>query len=367
RRRALGDGRRQRDPHRGLPQASREVQVHRARIPRGAEGDRRKRDAHDRDDGDRLRRDARRAPRAPATVARLPGRDRRPLLLPLLDLQAVRYGARRPRGRTARVLAAHRAVADLPRQRRTREDVGAHAERGRVPRTRLRGRRLRLADRGRGDAEGGRAYRPRPRVAARGAALAGLPRRVPTGRAAGSAHRLEGCTRSRPTSAGDVQPVSCSAPRISAWSSSRTRRAPASPSTVSPQSGGRPTSTAAAPSASAFTTSVPLRTPPSTSTSTRPSTASTTSGSASIVAETPSSCLPPWFETTIAAAPCSHASRASSAVNSPFTTSGTPASAAIHSRSRHVTDGEMSAATSTADRPPRPSDAIGTSSGTVNA
>ncbi len=111
----------------------------------------------DGDDGDRLRRDARRAARAPAAHARLPGRDGRPVLVPLLDVQAVRHRVRRTRDRAARVLAAHRAVADLPRQRQARAHVGADAERGRVPRARLRRRRLRPADRGRGDAEGGRA------------------------------------------------------------------------------------------------------------------------------------------------------------------------------------------------------------------
>ena len=43
RRRALGDGRRQRDPHRGLPQAARQVQVHGRRVLRGAARDRRER------------------------------------------------------------------------------------------------------------------------------------------------------------------------------------------------------------------------------------------------------------------------------------------------------------------------------------
>ena len=51
-------------------------------------------------------------------------------------------------------------------------------------RARLRRRRLRPADRGRGDAEGGRAHRPRPRGAARRSALARLHGRVPPRRAA---------------------------------------------------------------------------------------------------------------------------------------------------------------------------------------
>jgi hypothetical protein len=50
---------------------------------------------------------------------------------------------------------------------------------------------------------------------------------------------------------------------------------------------------ARAPSASAFSVSVPRRTPPSISTGTRPATASTTSGSASRLAATPSSWRPP--------------------------------------------------------------------------
>ena len=88
----------------------------------------------------------------------------------------------------------------------------------------------------------------------------------------------------------------------------RARLAPA----ARPQSAGRPTSTASAPSASAIATSVPRRMPPSTITAPRPSTASTTSGRASAVAETQSSWRPPWLETTTPAAPCSTASPASS-------------------------------------------------------
>ena len=57
----------------------------------------------------------------------------------------------------ARVLAPHRALAHLPRQRQAHPDVGADPERGRLPRARLRRRRLRPADRGRGDPEGRRA------------------------------------------------------------------------------------------------------------------------------------------------------------------------------------------------------------------
>ena len=94
-------------------------------------------------------------------------RPRRPLLLPLLDVQAVRDGLRRARDLAARVLAAHRPLADLPRQHPAHPHVGADAERGRVPRARLRRGRLRPPDRGRGDAEGGSPDRPRPRGPAR--------------------------------------------------------------------------------------------------------------------------------------------------------------------------------------------------------
>ena len=52
-------------------------------------------------------------------------------------------------------------------------------------------------------------------------------------------------------------------------------------------------STARAPSASAFTTSLPRRTPPSSSTSISPPTASAMAGSARMVATEPSSELPP--------------------------------------------------------------------------
>ena len=85
---------------------------------------------------------------------------------------------------SARVLAAHRPLADLPRQRAPRAHVGPDAQRRRLPRARLRRRRLRPADRGRGDAEGGCQHRPRPRAAARGPADARLHGRVPPRRAA---------------------------------------------------------------------------------------------------------------------------------------------------------------------------------------
>ena len=90
----------------------------------------------------------------------------------------------------ARVLAPHRALPHLPRQRRARPDLRADAERGGVSRARVRRGRLRPADRGRGHAESRSPGRPRPRRPARRPAPAGLPRRVPPCGAAARARRL---------------------------------------------------------------------------------------------------------------------------------------------------------------------------------
>ena len=113
------------------------------------------------------------------------------VLVPLLDVQAVRHRVRRPRDRASRVLAPHRPVAHLPRQRQARPNVRPDPERGRVPCARVRRGRLRPPDRGRGDAEGRRADRPRPRGAARRAALAGVYGQLPACRASGSGGRLD--------------------------------------------------------------------------------------------------------------------------------------------------------------------------------
>ena len=125
-------------------------------------------------------------------------RPRRALLVPLLDVQAVRDGLRRPRDLAPRVLAAHRPLEDLPRQRAARPHLGADAERGRLPRPRLRRRRLRPADRGRGHAEGGRPHRPRSRGPARDPAAARLSRRVPPRRATAGARRASRPAPPRP-------------------------------------------------------------------------------------------------------------------------------------------------------------------------
>ena len=82
-----------------------------------------------------------------------------------------------------RILAPHRPLADLPRQRAPRAHIRADPQRGRLPRARLRRRRLRPPDRGRGHAEGRRHDRPRSRAAARDPARARVHRRVPPGRA----------------------------------------------------------------------------------------------------------------------------------------------------------------------------------------
>src|SRR4051794_10550978 len=61
-----------------------------------------------------------------------------------------------------------------------------------------------------------------------------------------------------------AQPSSCMPRSISRRKISSTSRTPCSPAAARPQSTGRPISAALAPSASAFRTSVPRRTPPST-------------------------------------------------------------------------------------------------------
>ena len=92
-----------------------------------------------------------------------------------------------------------------------------------------------------------------------------------------------------------------------------------------------------APSASATRASVPRRTPPSNSTGSAPPTASTTSGSASRLATAPSSCRPPWLDTTIPSTPCSTARVASSAVRMPLSTIGRLVCAPSQARSAQVT------------------------------
>ena len=73
-----------------------------------------------------------------------------------------------------------------------------------------------------------------------------------------------------------------------------------------PPAGGRPKNTALAPSARAFSTSMPRRMPPSRRTGILPPTASTHSGSAISVGTAPSYARPPWFDTMIASAPVLH-------------------------------------------------------------
>ena len=100
-------------------------------------------------------------------------------------------------------------------------------------------------------------------------------RRLPTVVTPGGARSRRRCRRP------------CGTPRLAIALTNPSRRnpstasTPAWPSTARPHAVGRPTRTAAAPSAIAIKTSTPSRTPPSISTGTRPSTASTTSGSAS--------------------------------------------------------------------------------------
>ena len=67
-----------------------------------------------------------------------------------------------------------------------------------------------------------------------------------------------------------------------------------------------------------------------------PPTASRTSTSASSEATAPSTCRPPWFETTIPSTPCSSAIRASSAVSTPLTRIGNSVRSRSQARSAHV-------------------------------
>ena len=82
-------------------------------------------------------------------------------------------------------------------------------------------------------------------------------------------------------------------------------------------------------------TSAARRMPPSIRT-TASGSASRTSTSASSAATAPSTWRPPWFETMTPSMPCSSARRASSAVSTPFTSSGSFVCARSQSRSSHV-------------------------------
>ena len=95
--------------------------------------------------------------------------------------------------------------------------------------------------------------------------------------------------------------------------------------------------------------------PPSISTSICPFAATTTSGSARSVDDTESSCRPPWFDTTTAAAPLSIARRASSPIRIPFTMIGPDQCSRIHFKSAQVTvDSDNAAPTSNSSIGPLP-------------
>ena len=80
------------------------------------------------------------------------------------------------------------------------------------------------------------------------------------------------------------------------------------------------------------------RTPPSTQTSQRRRTARATSSSPIAVAQHASSCRPPWLLTHTAATPAFTASSASSAVITPFTTTGSEVIDLSHAIEAHVND-----------------------------
>src|SRR5262245_11207363 len=147
------------------------------------------------------------------------------------------------------------------------------------------------------------------------------------------------CRHWGPSSETDRQPESASVRSKSATKLRITSRAPCSPPSARPYTYGRPTSTAVAPRASALKASAPPRTPLSRSTGTRPATTSTTAGSASSDPIEPSTCRPPWFETTIPSRPCSTASLASPGWRIPLTTIGSLVRSRSHVKSSHVSEG----------------------------
>src|ERR1043165_8134446 len=115
-------------------------------------------------------------------------------------------------------------------------------------------------------------------------------------------------------------PTCCMATRNSARRIVSTRSTPAWPNAPSPHRYGRPMHTARAPSANALAMSLPRRKPLSIRIGIRPPTASAISGSTSMVALTPSSTRPPWFDTMIASMPASAARFASSVSRMPLST-----------------------------------------------
>ncbi len=123
---------------------------------------------------------------------------------------------------------------------------------------------------------------------------------------------------------------------------------PSLPPAASPCSTGRPSRTASAPRARQARTSAPRRTPPSTSTVQLPRSAAAISGSTSNVAGAPSSCRPPWLDTTTPPAPASLARTASEAVSTPLTSTGSE----LIERSQATTDQSSAASNSAAACPP---------------
>jgi len=152
--------------------------------------------------------------------------------------------------------------------------------------------------------------------------LAGLHVR-PIARGGFEIYRLgAGTTVAASISASERRPAIAIVRSRSARSARTTWTTPSSPAIPRPQTHGRATSTARAPSASAVITSEPVRMPLSKSTGKSSGTTSTTPGSASSAAIDPSTCRPPWFETTIPSYPRRTASRASSGCSTPLTRSG---------------------------------------------
>jgi len=120
------------------------------------------------------------------------------------------------------------------------------------------------------------------------------------------------------TSSNFVQPANLKVHSSSSYSIRNILETPCSPPTASANTAGRANITALAPSPKALKTSVPRRIPPSRKIGISPFTSAAIAGRTSMVAGVLSNCRPPWFETTMAAAPTSMAHRASSGCRMPF-------------------------------------------------
>ncbi len=132
-------------------------------------------------------------------------------------------------------------------------------------------------------------------------------------------------------SATRVTPASRITFASSARKCSSTAATLSAPHNARPQSAGRPTPTASAPSANALNTSVPRLIPLSNRTLVRPATLATIGGRAAMAPSPVSSCLPPWLETMIPGTLRLAASSPSSGEGIPLTRTGREVCFRVHS------------------------------------